>query len=74
MILELGVPLVAEACSVSVQAVYKWLRAGRLPRTEWTRDTNYAGAIAALSGGKYQREHLLPLSKSAPEQESPLTA
>lgn len=37
---------------VTYQAVLKWARLGRLPRTEWTGETHYARAIAAAVGGK----------------------
>jgi len=35
----------ANVCGVSRQAVYKWLLANKLPRTEWTGETNYAEKI-----------------------------
>jgi len=34
------------------QAIRKWQRAGRLPRTEWTGETNYAEKISSLCGGQ----------------------
>lgn len=40
---------VAEACNVSVRAVRKWEAAGRLPRTEWTGETNYGQRIEELT-------------------------
>jgi hypothetical protein len=60
----LGVPVTASICSVSPVAVYKWLKKGRLPRTEWTGETNYAAAIAEASKGtpfECTREQLLQL-------------
>lgn len=49
-----GVPAVSAACQVSPRAVYKWLAAESLPRTEYTGETDYAKRIAALaqSNGK----------------------
>lgn len=56
----LGVSRVAVACGVRPQAVNKWIVAGRLPRTEWTGETNYARIIVRLSGGRLSREELVP--------------
>ena len=44
-----GVPVVALACEKSTRAVYKWLTADCLPRTEYTGETRYAERIAALA-------------------------
>ncbi|OZY42200.1 hypothetical protein CJF43_07245 [Pseudomonas fragi] len=47
-----GVPDVAAACQVSPRAVYKWLSAESLPRTEYTGETDYAKRIADLATAK----------------------
>lgn len=44
-----GVAAVALACEKSPRAVYKWLSAGRLPRTDYTGETTYAQRICALA-------------------------
>lgn len=44
-----GVLAVALACGKSPRAVYKWLTADCLPRTEYTGETRYAERIAALA-------------------------
>lgn len=49
----------ARACDVSYQAVRKWLMAGRLPRTEWTRETDYSGTIERLTNGHVTKAMLL---------------
>lgn len=54
-----GVARLAGAMSVSRRAVGKWEKAGRLPRTEWTGETNYSGVIEELTGRRVTREQLL---------------
>lgn len=44
-----GVANAAAACGVSQRAVYKWLTAESLPRTEYTGETNYAERLAAAA-------------------------
>ncbi|MNK95996.1 hypothetical protein D3C87_1162580 [compost metagenome] len=44
-----GVPVVALACGKSPRAIYKWLTADCLPRTEYTGETRYAERISALA-------------------------
>lgn len=44
---------------VTYQAVMKWVRQGRLPRTEWTGETDYATALSAAVGGRVPRDELL---------------
>jgi len=40
-----GQTAIANICRVSQPAVFKWSVTGRLPRTEWTGETNYAEKI-----------------------------
>lgn len=60
-----GAPKIAAACKVSAQAVYKWQAKRRLPRTEWTGETDYASSIAALCSNRVTRDELLNLSARA---------
>jgi hypothetical protein len=64
-----GLTKLARACEVSHQAVRKWQAAGRLPRTEWTGETDYADRIERASGGAVTREALLAL----PPRSTPAT-
>lgn len=41
-----GVATASSICGVSQRAIYKWLTAGALPRTEYTGETNYAHRLA----------------------------
>jgi hypothetical protein len=59
----IGLTKMATACGKSYQAVRKWEKAGRLPRTEWTGETNYAAIIERESGGKITRDMLLNTAK-----------
>lgn len=43
-----GLQQISRVCGVTYQAVRKWEKAGRLPRTEWTGETNYADSILSL--------------------------
>lgn len=57
-----GVPPVSATCGVSPRAVYKWLSADSLPRTEYTGETNYSkriAALAALNGKPFEATWLL---------------
>ncbi|CAM3899740.1 helix-turn-helix domain-containing protein [Rheinheimera salexigens] len=54
---------VAKACGVSVRAVYKWLKAGKLPRTDYTGETEYAKKIANETDGKFSALQILHPNK-----------
>ena len=62
---KIGLTPVARKCGIKPSSVSKWRNRGALPRTDYTGETDYAGAIAELSQGEFSREDLLrPLSQS----------
>lgn len=54
-----GVTRLARELSITHQAIRKWQRAGRMPRTEWTGETAYSERIQQLTEGAVTRDHLL---------------
>lgn len=54
-----GLTALARECKVSHQAVRKWQRAGRMPRTEWTGETRYCHVIERVTLGRVTRGELL---------------
>lgn len=42
-----GVSSAASVCGISPRAIYKWLKAERLPRTDYTGETHYAELLTA---------------------------
>lgn len=68
-----GLCKLAKACGVKHQSVYRWLKKGSLPRTDWTGETNYAARIEEATHGQITRAQLLDLNRSAhdPVQQPP---
>lgn len=60
-----GLQAVGDLLGVSAQAVHKWAKKGRLPRTEWTGETSYAARMAAATNGAVTREQLLAAKSEA---------
>ncbi len=60
---SVGVAEVAKACGISPRAVYKWLKKGSLPKTEFYGRTQYAMNIERLSQGQFDAEKLLEESR-----------
>lgn len=54
-----GLGGLSKELGVSGQAIRKWQRARRMPRTEWTGETQYSQAIEKLTGGAVTRALLL---------------
>ena len=61
----IGLQPLAKAVGLSYQAILKWEKAGRLPRTEWTGETNYSAVIERLTEGKVSRGDLLTIKRVA---------
>jgi len=55
----LGPAKVARVCGVKGPSAIKWRTKGSLPRTEWTGETNYAGAIEEATQGLVKKAELL---------------
>lgn len=60
-----GIGVVASACGISPRAVYKWLKKGSLPKTEFYGRTHYAMTIEELSEGQFGADKLLEESRLA---------
>jgi hypothetical protein len=60
-----GLKKLATELGVTYQAIRKWEKAGRLPRTEWTGETNYSAKIEQLTDGAITRDGLLSMRKAA---------
>lgn len=61
-----GVAECARICGITDRAVYKWLRRGSLPRTEYTGETQRAERMAAASNGAFTAAWLLKNSGPGP--------
>ena len=57
------IPL-ANMCGVTPQALYKWEAKGRVPRTDWTGETDYARCIETATKGQITRDQLLNLKRN----------
>ncbi|MHA7847145.1 helix-turn-helix domain-containing protein [Serratia sp. D1N4] len=66
VIRDIRVSVVAGACGLTPKAVYKWIKRGSLPRTDFTGETSYAKKIASASGGRYTEEEIKAIKKQAP--------
>lgn len=55
----LGATKLAKELAITHQAVRKWQRARRMPRTEWTGETHYAEKIEELMAGAVTKAQLL---------------
>ncbi|UUS56281.1 helix-turn-helix domain-containing protein [Acinetobacter sp. YH16040_T] len=48
-----------EACGVSAAMVGKWIRQKHLPRTEYTKETEYADALSKACAERFTKEWIL---------------
>lgn len=56
---DVGLAELARRLGVTYQAIRKWEARGRLPRTEWTGETNYSRLIDEATDGRVSRNALL---------------
>lgn len=59
-----GICKLANACGVRYQSIYKWEAKGRVPRTDWTGETDYASRIEEATKGAVTRDQLLNLKRN----------
>lgn len=59
-----GICKLATACGVRYQSIYKWEAKGRVPRTDWTGETDYASRIEEATKGVITRDQLLNLKRN----------
>ena len=59
-----GLRALAKICGVTPQALYKWEAKGRVPRTDWTGETDYASRIEEATKGQITRDQLLNLKRN----------
>ena len=59
-----GICKLANACGVRYQSIYKWEAKGRVPRTDWTGETDYARCIETATKGQITRDQLLNLKRN----------
>jgi hypothetical protein len=55
----IGLNPLAAACSVTRQAIRRWEKSGRVPRSDFTRETRYAPIIEIESKGQITEAQLL---------------
>ncbi len=59
-----GIRKLGKACGISYQSIYRWERNGRLPRTDWTGETDYASRIEEATKGAVTRDQLLNFKRN----------
>lgn len=59
-----GICKLANACGVRYQSIYKWEAKGRVPRTDWTGETDYASRIEKATNGQITRDQLLNFKRN----------
>lgn len=59
-----GLTNLAKACGVTYQSVKRWEAKGRVPRTDWTGETDYASRIEEATKGVITRDQLLNLKRN----------
>ena len=60
-----GVSKAARLCGVSSRAINKWVAAGKLPRTDFTGETQHAVNLARGADGQFTADSLIQASAAA---------
>jgi len=58
-----GTTKLVKGLGVTLTTFYRWEKAGRLPRTEWTGESNYSSKIEELTEKQVTRDQLLSAFK-----------
>jgi len=67
---DIGVKATSIACGCSVRSIYKWMKKGSLPRTDYSGETDYAEKISIASMGKYSTELIKSISRPQKSNET----
>lgn len=59
-----GLSKLASVCGIRYQSLQKWEAKGRLPRTDWTGETDYATRIEKATNGAVTRDQLLNFKRN----------
>jgi hypothetical protein len=63
---SIGVKTAADACQVSVRAVYKWRKTNALPHTDYSGVTQHAAYLSKASSGSFSTAEILLCGRPKP--------
>ena len=54
-----GQVMAGDVCGVTAAVIGRWIKQQHLPRTDFTGETDYAGALSEASNRLYSRKYIL---------------